>query len=143
MPDAASPSQASIEDALISASMQTDDTGKVIHIPATQIVIPFTTRFRYQEIIKSIGRSDTANRADNVLRGEDLEIIPCVHIDPTIVQHIVKAPPGDTQIKIRVREQLYRDSWKTNRNRNRHYAMFYAEAIGVSSKHGFVGTKKA
>lgn len=67
------PSQDSIQDGITTQELWPSNSDQ-IDVEVNEIQVGTSNRFKVAEILKSTGRSDTANRADNQLKGEGLKL---------------------------------------------------------------------
>lgn len=135
----------SLELALIDFETQKDSSGKLVHVPASKVIVAPQNRFNVYEICKSTMRSDTANNTTNALKfatdGVPEPFVWRFLTDPDA--WFVCGPPGETGLVWFWRKKPYTKGETDFDTETGKYAMRYRSSVGFFSFYGVYGTPGA
>jgi len=116
-----------------------DDTGvRRVNLDAATLVVPAELEYEADEITKSAGRPDTANRADNVTRGRTTTFVYDYLTDTD--NWFILAPKGQHHLQVFDRESFNVKETEEERPRIMWVCAYYAQSYGWSHWMGTVGS---
>ena len=130
--DAASAADISVTSLQVNLSVfekQLGDQSEFLDIDAKTILVPIEAQWDAREILSSPDRPDTAERARNILRDEDLQVIKWKRLTDEDTWFIL-APKEQHHLNMRWREKLSTFGWRDDRTMDFLWRAYMRFSIG-------------
>ena len=97
-------STSALRSALNDIADTVDDAGKLIHWRPKILLVPYELKWQADELINSVDRSDTTDRAKNAFRSEGLTVVAWPYLTDADAWFLID--PGVTQVRKYWRERM-------------------------------------